>query len=541
MTSGELPPIDVTVARPPVDLHGSTTASWKSRTAAVLVVVGAFAVVLASVQSVVFDLDRYLVPKALVFHLTALALLALGFPSLRSPRWGLSEWLVIAFVAWSAVSSAFAENRWLALEGWGIGLSSIILLLATRDLGQRHRWPVLGGVVAAATLGAALGVAQAYGLEWEWLAESRPPGATFGNRNFLAHLSVLALAPLAIVSIRVRRKGWLAPALLGIVILAAAVVLTRSRAAWLGGMGGVASAGLTLLLAGRADARPPRRRVVAVGLALAIASATAILLPNRLQWTSDSPYAQTLARLADYTGGSGRGRIIQYKNSLELAKESPLFGVGPGNWFVHYPRVTSDGDPSYARQETIPTNPWPSSDWVAFLTERGVLGALLLLAAGAVAVGRVLARARLGEADDTFAAAALVGLLTTAVVTGTFDAVLLLAAPSYLVWSVMGLLLPEPRRAIAWSPTRRTSMLVKRAAGFALVIVVLEAATHTVAIASTSESRNRQTLQRAARLAPGEHRLQLLLAPRDCEAALNAAELMPHHERAQALARRCSR
>ena len=72
-------------------------------------------------------------------------------------------------------------------------------------------------------------------------------------------------------------------------------------------------------------------------------------------------------------------------------------------------------------------------------------------------------------------------------------------------------------------------------------IVVLEAATHTVAIASTSESRNRQTLQRAARLAPGEHRLQLLLAPRDCEAALNAAELMPHHERAQALARRCSR
>jgi O-antigen ligase len=282
--------------------------------------------------------------------------------------------------------------------------------------------------------------------------------------------------------------------------------------------------------------------MVTVGLALAIASSAAVLVPNRLQWTSDSPYAQTLARLADYTGGSGRGRIIQYRNSLALAKESPVLGVGPGNWFVHYPRVTSDGDPSYAGQEPIPTNPWPSSDWVAFITERGVLGALLLLSAGAVAVGRVLTRARLGESDDTFVAAALVGMLTTAVVTGTFDAVLLLAAPSYLVWSVMGLLLPEPRRAIAWSPSGRASKLVKRAASFALVIVAAEAATHTAAIATTSESRNRQTLQRAARLAPGEHRLQLLLAARgDCPAASNAADLMPHHERAQAMANRCSR
>jgi O-antigen ligase len=508
----------------------------------VLVVVGAFAVVLASVESVVFDLDRYLVPKALALHLTALALLALGFPSLRAPRWGLAEWLVIAFVAWSAISAAFAQNRWLALEGWGIGLSSIVLLLACRELGRHHRWPVLVGVVSAAVLGAALGVAQAYGLEWDLLAESRPPGATFGNRNFLAHLSVLALPPLAIAVIRVRRRAWMGPALLGIVILAAAVVLTRSRAAWLGGIGGVASAGLTLLIARRPGSRPARGRMVAVGVALAIATGTAVILPNRLEWTTDSPYAQTLARLADYTGGSGRGRLIQYRNSLELARESPVLGVGPGNWFVHYPRVTHDGDPSYARQEAIPTNPWPSSDWIAFLTERGLFGALLLLAAGAVAVGRVLARARLGEPEDSYVAAGLVGLLSTTVITGAFDAVLLLAAPSYLIWSVMGLLLPEPRRAVAWPPTNGASRLVKRAGGFVLVIVALEAATHTAAIATTSESRNRQTLERAARLAPGEHRLQLLLAVNgDCPAAMNAVGLMPHHERAQAMAKRCSR
>src|SRR6185295_3842609 len=82
---------------------------------------------------------------------------------------------------------------------------------------------------------------------------------------------------------------------------------------------------------------------------------------------------------------SGAGRLVQYENSLALVPGHPLFGVGPGNWFVHYPRVTHAGDPAYAGQQIIPTNPWPSSDWVAMLVERGAVGALLLLAAGVAA------------------------------------------------------------------------------------------------------------------------------------------------------------
>jgi O-antigen ligase len=539
MTPEGFSTLGVVVPQPDAEAREEVPAAWRVRAAGGLLVAGAFAVVLASVPSVVFDLERYLVPKALALYLTALGLLALGFPSLRAPRWGVSEWLAIAFVVWSAASGAFALNRWLALEAWGIGLSSIVLLLATRELARHHPWPLLAGVLAAAVLGAALGVAQAYGVDWEWLADARPPGATFGNRNFLAHLSVLAVPPLAVTVVGIRRRRWLAPALLGIAILAAAVILTRSRAAWLGGIGGVASAGLTLLLVRRTQ-RPPRARMTAVLLALALATAAAVFVPNRLDWTTDSPYAETLSRLADYSGGSGRGRLIQYGNSLQLVRENPLLGVGPGNWLVHYPRVTSDGDPSFARHQLIPTNPWPSSDWVAFLTERGLLGALFLLAAGAVGASRAYTRARRGEPEDSLAAAALVGMLAAALIAGTFDAVLLLAAPSYLVWATLGLLLPEPRRAVPWSPASGARKLLRRSTGLLLLIVAAEAASHTAAIAATAQSRNRQTLGRAARLAPGEHRLQLLLAEQgDCRAAARARDLMPHPSRAQELARRC--
>ena len=511
----------------------------RARAVAVVLAVGAVAVVLAGVASPIFDLDRYLAPKALVLHLTALAVLGLGSPSLRPGRWGAVEWLLLAFVAWGAISAVLATNRWLAVQAWGTQASALVLLLAARELSPAYRRRVLGGVLAAAVLGASLGIVQAYGATWEWLADSRPPGGTFGNRNFLAHICVLALPPLAISTLRAGPRRGLVPALLGLALLAGAVVLTRSRAAWLGGIGGLGAMAVTLLLARGRAAAPLRAGVAAVAVTLAIG--LAVTLPNRLAWNAESPYVATLSRLAEYGEGSGQGRLIQYENSLGLLLGSPLFGVGPGNWFVHYPRVTSSGDPSFSSHLTIPTNPWPSSDWVAFLAERGVIGALLLLVAGALAVGRALARVRVGDAEDVHAGAALVGLLVAALVTGFFDAVLLLAAPAYIVWTAAGLLLPEARRPLKWALGPRAHMAARAGAALVVLALAADAGARTAAIVVSGDG-SREALERGARLAPGEHRLHLLLAEQgECGHARRAAALMPHHDNVQDLARGCSR
>ena len=530
-----------TIRHPPGTRPPQGPPAARERAGAVLLTLGAFAVVLASLGSDVFDLDRYLVPKALALHLTALALLCLGFPSVRSPRWGLVEWLLAGFVAWSALAAALAENRWLALSGWGVSFSAWVLFLAARELGPRFRWRTLSWLTAAAVLGSLLGIAQAYGWEWEWLAGSRPPGGSFGNRNFLAHFAAIALPAIVVETLRTRRGRSLIPLLLGVAVLAAIVVLTRSRAAWLGGVGGLAAAAVALVVTRRRPLPTLLRRSLLPAAAVAAAVAAAIAVPNRLDWTSDSPYAATLTRLADYREGSGRGRLIQYRNSLALVAENPLVGVGPGNWFVHYPTVTTDGDPAFAGHLSIPTNPWPSSDWVALLSERGVLAVLLLLIGGGLAAGRALALGRTGEREDGYAAAALVGVLVGGLVTGFFDAVLLLAAPSYLVWTTAGLLLPPPRQPLGSPGMGRKARIPLRVAGvlIALALVVLTGA-HAAAIGITGDRPARATLERAARLAPGEHRLHLLLAEQGrCEHARAAAALMPHHEEVARLARRC--
>src|SRR5690606_660209 len=266
---------------------------------------------------------------------------------------------------------------------------------------------------------------------------------------------------------------------------------TRSRAAWLGAAGSLATMLAAVWISRRTLLRPVSpARALLIALALAAGAAAAILVPNRLQWRSDSPYAETLTNIAAYREGSGRGRLVQYRNSLQLVKDAPVLGVGPGNWFVHYPRVTTRNDPAFDRGDPIPTNPWPSSDWVAFLVERGVVGVLLLVAAGASAAMTSLRRLR-GDPQRALAAVALLGTLVATAITGAFDAVLLLAAPTYFGFTTLGLLLPGTRPVVA----RELAAGMRRPLGLAVlglsVALVLATAGQVTAIVVAGDGRDR--------------------------------------------------
>src|SRR4051812_50171386 len=98
----------------------------------------------------------------------------------------------------------------------------------------------------------------------------------------------------------------------------------------------------------------------------------------------------------------------------------PLFGVGPGNWPVVYPQRVPANDPSLDQTNGgMTANPWPSSDWIAAISERGVaafvLLALAFLALTTAALGQLR---RAIDVQDALNAAALVGILAGAVVAG---------------------------------------------------------------------------------------------------------------------------
>ncbi|MGH7562614.1 MAG: O-antigen ligase family protein, partial [Gemmatimonadales bacterium] len=293
---------------------------------------------------------------------------------------------------------------------------------------------------------------------------------------------------------------------------------------------------------GRHGPLAPPGRFRRAALALCVAAAAALVLPNTLSWRSASPYRDTFRGLTNYREGSGRGRLVQYHNSLRLARRDPAFGSGPGNWPVVYPLVTTPGDPSYAGHDPMPTNPWPSSDWVALLVERGAIGVVLVLIAGAAMILIAARRLRAPDPADSRRAIALLGVLAATAVTGLFDAVLLLAPPALFAGASAGLLLPQTRPA--WTPRLpRRGRLFLIAGGLGL-LAVAKSLGQTIAIVRAGPGWPVARLERAARYDPANYRIQLMLAQRTpCSHARRharlAGSLFPHLPAAARRLRQC--
>ena len=474
--------------------------------------IGAVAVVLAAFPYKPFDLDRYFVAKELVLHVTALiAALAIVVSRRRLALNGLDVLLTI-FLVVSTISAVFATNWWVAGRSLAISLSGVAIFWVARSLrGDGRERALVGAIAAAAALGAMTSLLQAYGVETEYFSLNRAPGGTFGNRNFMAHVAAIGAPAIVYWTLTTRsRLGYLLGAL-GFGTVIAAQVLSRSRAAWLA----LAAAFGVMFIAGwltRSRWRDARlaRRTTALVVATGISVAAAIALPNTLNWKSDSPYLDSMRGVVNYKQGSGRGRMVQYTNSLRMTLAHPVLGVGPGNWAVVYPRYASDNDPSLDSQG-MTANPWPSSDWAAILSERGFIafGALALaLLALSVAAIRQLSTAHTPE--QVFAALALGGTIIATIVCGAFDAVLILGAPSLIVWALLGAL-AEPRgrgptitRGVhQWGPALVFAV-------FALAVG--RSAMQTAAMGIFSNSSRISALETASMLDPGSYRIHMRLA-----------------------------
>jgi hypothetical protein len=508
---------------------------------------GLVAAVVVALPIAPTDLDRHQLPKETVVHLaTWLAvLLAKPLPSreLRPAlRWSLALLLIVAIA-----SAAVASNGWLAFRSTALMITAAAAFVTAAHVSALGAGDIiLGWCAAAGVIGAGTGLAQAYGLDSPLFATTRLPGGTFGNRNFMAHFAALTL-PLLLMAVMGSKRRLLAviPAI-GSAVLIAAIVLSRSRAAWIGAGIGTATFGMAFILARRRNAIPdPGGRPALASIAAIAAIACAIVIPNRLAWKSGSPYSDTLIGIANHDEGSGRGRILQYRNTVRLAMEHPILGVGPGNWSIRYADVAPSSDPSWVYGDVVPLNPWPSSDWMALLSELGPIAVVLALLFGAALGWRALRAAR-SSGDRIFAGGALLALLLTTLVTGSFDAVLLLPAPLLLVAISSAALLRRAEEASA-SAEQPTAIAPPRwilILPLVLGICTLRSVQQTVAYVVAGSGRSLNRLSWAARIDPGSYPLRIALAQRlPCSEArtsiVAAVELAPTWPAPIAAERRC--
>ncbi|HEY6089914.1 MAG TPA: O-antigen ligase family protein [Gemmatimonadaceae bacterium] len=485
----------------------------------VLLQAGVILVVIAAFPYKIFELDRYFIAKELVLNVIALLVAVLLMAKRRSLSFDLADALLAFFLLWSAASALFATNYWLAQRSLGVTASGAVIFWGARFAAERGAYrPILVAVAIAAVCAAGLALSQAYGLETEYFSANRAPGGTFGNRNFVAHIAVIGLPALVWSTVTARRPLGALLGSLGGALVAGALVLSRSRAAWL-----AVAASLVILLVPMIASRKYWRggqvggRFARFTLAAAIGGMAAVALPNTLSWKSDTPYLDSAREVVDYKKGSGRGRVSQYRNSMSMAVANPLFGVGPGNWPVEYVLFAPPRDRSIA-EDGMTANPWPSSDWVAFVSERGLIPTLALLGVFAVLFFGALRRwSELKNPDAVLAQCVLAGTIVATMVVSAFDVVLILAAPSFLVWSVLGATsgIPATSGARRGREVRISSKALSLAAAGIIVVVLASAVrstTQTIAMASVGQGGHTAGWLTGAMWDPGSYRINLRVA-----------------------------
>jgi hypothetical protein len=440
-----------------------------SKVATALLRIGIVICVLAIVPSRLTAICLCNSPKEIVLELcglTAVAICAFSIPGVPLAWEDLS---LIAFLLFSVISGAFAAtDRWESLRAVGISVAGVSVFWSCRAMASRgHGQSLLNAAALAVVLGAISVLLDAFGAGFG-LSEVRP-GGIFGNRSDAAHFIALGVPVLILQCLEAKSARRERLALVSIAIAGCALLLTRSRAGWLAATAGAL---VPLLLSGAMPRRfhPSVTRIRAARAALGLVAGVllGIFVPNQLQWSTAHPYAESLENIAQAESGSGHVRLVQYRNSLRMLADRETLGVGPGNWKILYTDPDSPNfiGPDANSKDLVEQPVWfvpnrVNSDWIGFAVERGIPALVALLAAFAIlGVASFRAWRRADSTDDTGAqtrSATLLGLLAAILIVGAFDSVLQLAAPTYLVFLVLGALAPrqEPLFTVSLSGFKR--------------------------------------------------------------------------------------
>lgn len=510
--------------------------SASARTLATLATCGAALLVLL-VYAPAFQAP-FLVPKFGVLEVTAslgFVAFALERVSTGGPRWSrpvsMGAWLVLAT---SAISWAAAVGRApgtpyavAALARWGclFGLACGVSVIDDTEDARQH---LLEAITIASAAVAAIGLLQHLELLPLRIPVISTPGSTFGNRNFAAEAMAMAL-PLGLAAVGGARRLDLRAAMWGSLALEIVfLAVTRARGAWVGAACGLGAAlWLSRIRVSRAS--------LAIALSVVVLAGVAAALPGRYnpRDAGDSKrysgVVEVLEEGFDVRSTAVKTRLGLWRRTAAMVRDQPLFGVGPGNWPVVFPRYA---EPGARREAVLSATLAPRQahdDLLERTAETGIPGFLALVALAAGAAIAVRRRLRVGDANGPVTAGAAGGALVALAVLSLAGFPLEMPGTLALAGLSLGLVAADTQ-----APRRREDAAMKRvvdyatlACGLALIgcaavradrsvrssfwLGAAERAMHRdLGVAGAAEAL--ASLKRAAEASPLEYRVNLRMA-----------------------------
>ncbi|MBI2945140.1 MAG: tetratricopeptide repeat protein [Candidatus Wallbacteria bacterium] len=366
-------------------------------------------------------LDLYDMPKRIVLNEIILLLVIFHcFASLKEaggvlvPRSRLTA-PILAYLGATALACVQALNGADAIDGaLQQGLPCVLaLVLLVRGVSARAAEGFVTCCLISGSIAVTVGLAQYCGVETEsWgIRQVIKPASIFGNKNMAAEY-LLAVLPYALY--RWEQAAYRGFHSVVIAALLAFLFVSKTKATWVG------TAVLLGLFAWRAMASVNLRvRLKDAAPSIAAVAFVFLLLANLPSILADNRELglKAVAAAAKETEGSARVRLALWANSIPMLKEFPLLGVGPNNWYLHYPKYAFAmmHDPTFS---TAAQAEHPHNDLIQIVGEVGLLGAAASVWIVVVLVLLALSNPLLSADDETpatrrnvFVSLSLLGIL----------------------------------------------------------------------------------------------------------------------------------
>ena len=358
---------------------------------AILIVV-AIGVVVLPLTVVPGGADAYRLPKELLFRGEAIVLLALLVLRLRVSSVPLARWrpefiLAAAIVVWTIVVTATSTNRALSIDSLLAVTAAAVIFIATCVALEDRSLEAVDVLMIACCVNAAITVLQELAI-WNPVPATEGHYGTvglMGNANdvgtFLVVPAVAAVV-MAVTSIGKRRWIYLGMA----VLLASGLIASATRTAL------VAFVGALLVLA-IVEGTRTRRAAIMIGVVLLVVG-LAVSSPATTIGRGVRELGQAAAE-RDYQRLFSE-RLLPFLAAVEMTRDHPLLGVGPGCFRYHFMpyRVALATKYPAAWTRGFPMN-WGTvhNDHLQVAAEAGVIGLLLFL----VSLGVLAKRSAAGE------------------------------------------------------------------------------------------------------------------------------------------------
>lgn len=316
---------------------------------------------------------------------------------------------------------------------------------------SKHREYIVMSLVCAGLAASVYGIAQSLGYDFvEWTDKTlqmSTTASTFGNRNFAAHFLVVSgflCTGYAITAVTAGRRTVFAVSLL---IMLVHLVLTETRAAYLGTAAALGIVGVWTVgeVNRRADSdtqivsRNTIRRVAAGGGAAACIGA---VFARGIIW-------KTILSFVRPYQGSNLARFLTWRSTSAMIADHPFTGVGLGDYAAELPLYMTSPH-RYALATRSVTTVKAHNEYLETFAETGIAGLLALLFLFAVAV--FVSVRLLKRVSDGRERVRIVFTLSAVVASGVmamFTFNLQNPASSLIFWLCLGLLAAHEFNAVA--------------------------------------------------------------------------------------------